>query len=213
MSMNRAQIDRGANNIAAAGPGDSTMSQIQEVTIATVGTGVITAAGMLAGLIRRTGPVAGYADTLDTAQNLMLANPQLSAGDTFEFLFQNTVAFANTVAVAEGAELGTNTAVAASLVRRYLVTILAHKPRQTFVGSITNGVATITGLTQQQCDALMPGMGVSAPAGITAGTTIIGVNSSTGTVTMSANATATNASVVATFFPRYNVRGLYSATA
>lgn len=214
MSMNRSQIDRGANNIAAAGPGDAQMSQIQQVDITTVGSGVISAAGMLAGLIRRTGPVAGYADLLDTAQNLMLASPGLSAGDTFEFLFQNGVAFANTVAVAEGAELnGSNTAVAASLVRRYLVTILAHKPRQTYVGSIVNAVATITGLTQQQCDSLMPGMGVSAPAGITAGTTIIGVNSSTGVVTMSANATATNASVVATFFPRYNVRGLYSATA
>ena len=214
MSMNRAQLDRGGNNVQAAYPGDAIMSQLQQVNITTAGSGVISAAGMLAGLINRTGPGVGYADTLDTANALMLAAPWLSAGDSFEFIFQNGVAFANTVAVAEGAELsGANTAVAASLVRRYLLTVLANKVRQGYNLVTTNASPTVTGLTQAQADTLMPGMGVSG-TGITGGTNILSVNAQTGTVTLTANATATSAPTAAlTFFPRYNVRGLYSATA
>lgn len=211
MSMNRAQVDRGANNVSAAGVGDALMSQIGVVGIATVGSGAWTAAGMLAGCIERTGPTGAYGDTLETANNLMLAAPHLSVGDTFEFLVRNTVAFANTVAVAEGAELsGSNTAIAASLVRRYLVTVLANRTRQTFMASTTNASPTVTGLTQAQCDLLQAGMGVSG-TGISAGTTIVGINSLTGTITLSANATATGTPAL-TFFPRYNVKGLYSTT-
>ena len=173
MGMNRGQIDRGGNFIAAAGAGDVTMEQTQPVSITTAGTGVISAAGMLAGLIVRTGPPGAYADTLDTANNLMLAAPQLSVGDSFEFLFQNGVAFANTVAVAEGAELiGGNTSVAASLVRRYLLTVLASRTRQTYNGGTTNASPTVTGFTQAQCDTLQAGMGVSG-SGINAGTRAI----------------------------------------
>lgn len=208
----RAQIDAGANYIRAQGPGDSIMDQTQMVTISTAGTGVLTSAGMLSGLIERTGPAGAYADTLDTADNLMAANPALSTGDSFKFTVRNTVAFANTVAVAEGAELaGANTAIAASLVREYLLTVLATNRRQSFLANMTNASPTITGLTAAQTSLLQPGMGVSAASGITAGTTILAVNLVTGAVTLSANATSTQ-SIAVTFFPRYNVRGLLSSS-
>jgi hypothetical protein len=210
--MNRGQIGDGSNFVRGNGPGELLMEQTKLTAITTAGSGVITSEGMQNGYIERTGPAGAYGDTLDTADNLMAANPNFSPGDSFEFNFRNTVAFANTVAVAEGAELaGAFTAVAATSVRRFLVSILATARRQSLLATLTNANAVLTGLTQAQVQSLMPGMGVSAASGITAGTTILAVNSVAGTVTLSANATVTQ-QIAVTFFPRYNVRGLFSAT-
>lgn len=209
MSVNRMQIDLGANFVRAQMPGDGVLDQTQVFPITTAGAGTLTAAAMVAGIVDRSGPSGNYNETLDTADNLMAANPQLSAGDSFEFWYRNTVAFVATLVVAEGAELVANTAVAASKVRRYLVTILANARRQVFNASTTNVSPTITGLTAAQAQTLAPGMGVSG-TGITAGTNILAVNSSTGVITLTANATATG-TVPLTFFPRYNIKGISSA--
>lgn len=209
MSVNRMQIDLGANFVRAQMPGDGVLDQTQVFPITTAGAGTLTAAAMVAGIVDRSGPAGNYNETLDTADNLMAANPQLSAGDSFEFWYRNTVAFVATLVVAEGAELVANTAVAASKVRRYLVTILANARRQVFNASTTNVSPTITGLTAAQAQTLVPGMGVSG-TGISAATNVLAVNSSTGTITLTANATATG-TVPLTFFPRYNIKGISSA--
>lgn len=211
MSMNRAQIDSGGNYVRAAGPGDSAMDQHQVVAITTVGAGIWTAVAMNAGIIDRSGPVAGYADTPDTAENILLANPNLSIGDSWEFTVRNTVAFANTVAVNTGVELvGGNTAITASLFRDYLMTCLANKRTQIYSVGTTNASPTLTGLTQAQCDTLVAGMGVTG-TNISASTTVIAVNGAAGTVTMSANATGTG-TVPGTFFPRFTLKGLRMGT-
>lgn len=210
--MNRAQIDAGANYIRPAGAGDVVMDQTQVVAIATAGNGVWTAAAMAAGIIDRSGPGAGYSDTPDTGDNILAAMPFLSAGDSFEFMVRNTVAFANTVAAASGVALsGANTAIAASKVRKYLMTAIAPKATQ-IIGNCatTNASPTVTGLTAAQVANLMPGMNV-AGTGIPASTTLIAVNSSLGTVTLSANATATNNPVALTFTPNFTLKGLWSA--
>lgn len=209
MSVNRMQIDLGANFVRAQMPGDGVLDQTQVFPITTAGAGTLTAAAMLAGIVDRSGPSGNYNETLDTADNLMAANPQFSAGDSFEFWYRNTVAFIATLVVAEGAELVANTAVAASKVRRYLVTILANARRQVFNASTTNVSPTITGLTAAQAQTLVPGMGVSG-TGISAATNVLAVNSSTGVITLTANATATG-TVPLTFFPRYNIKGISSA--
>ena len=209
MSVNRMQIDLGANFVRAQMPGDGVLDQTQVFPITTAGAGTLTAAAMVAGIVDRSGPSGNYNETLDTADNLMAANPQFSAGDSFEFWYRNTVAFIATLVVAEGAELVANTAVAASKVRRYLVTILANARRQVFNASTTNLSPTITGLTAAQAQTLVPGMGVSG-TGIPAATNVLAVNSSTGTITLTANATATG-TVPLTFFPRYNIKGISSA--
>lgn len=209
MSVNRMQIDLGANFVRAQMPGDGVLDQTQVFPITTAGAGTLTAAAMVAGIVDRSGPAGNYNETLDTADNLMAANPQFSAGDSFEFWYRNTVAFIATLVVAEGAELVANTAVAASKVRRYLVTILANARRQVFNASTTNVSPTITGLTAAQAQTLVPGMGVSG-TGIPAATNVLAVNSSTGTITLTANATATG-TVPLTFFPRYNIKGISSA--
>jgi len=200
------QIDLGANFVRAQMPGDGVLDQTQVFPITTAGAGTLTAAAMVAGIVDRSGPSGNYNETLDTADNLMAANPQLSAGDSFEFWYRNTVAFIATLVVAEGAELVANTAVAASKVRRYLVTILANARRQVFNASTTNVSPTITGLTAAQAQTLVPGMGVSG-TGISAATNVLAVNSSTGVITLTANATATG-TVPLTFFPRYNIKGI-----
>lgn len=211
MSFNRAQVDFGGNYVRLQGPGDSILDQTQLAAITTVGAGTLTAAAMNSGLVERTGPVGVFNETLDTADNLMAVLGSPAAGDSFEFTYRNTVAFIGTLVVAEGAELiGANTAAAASAVRRYLVTVLAAARRQQFTGNTTNASPTVTGLSQTQASLLVPGMGVSG-TGISAATTILAVNSVTGTVTLSANATATGTPALS-FFPRYNIRGISSAS-
>lgn len=209
MGLNRSQIDRGGNYIATQGPGDGILSQLQVLSITTAGNGLISAAGMLAGVINRSGPGANYADVFDSADNLIAAAPFLAAGDSFDFMLRNTVAFTNTPTAGEGVTLVANTAMVASNVRRYLVEVLSSKRRQVYNANTTNASAVITGLTQAQCDLLEPGHGVTG-TGIPANTTVIAVNSVAGTVTLSANATATG-TVPLTFFPRYRVTGLYTA--
>jgi hypothetical protein len=212
MSIGRARIDGGGNYMRPQGPGDSIMEMTQPVAITTAGSGTITAQALIGTLIERTGPAGAFNETLETADNLIAAVPNLSPGDSFEVTYRNTVAFAATLVAAEGAELfGAFTGVAASSVRRFLVTVFSNLRRQSFLASSTNASPTITGLTQAQAQLLQPGMGISAASGITAGTTILSVNSVTGTVTLSANATVTQ-QIAMTFFPRYNIRGLWSAT-
>lgn len=211
MSVLRGQVDRGGNFVSAQMPGEVFLDQTKVYAITTAGAGTLLAAAMVSGCVERSGPAGNFNETLDTADNMMKQNPQFSPGDSFEFLYRNTVAFIATLVVAEGAELsGSNTATAASSARRYLVSILSNAARQVFNATTTNASVSVTGLTQAQAATLQPGMGVSG-TGITAGTTILAVNYSTGTVTLSAVATASG-TVPLTFFPRYNIKGLSSAS-
>jgi len=210
MSMNKAHLDAGANDVRRQGPGDSIMSMSQSASIATVGDGTLTATAMLAGIVDRTGPTGNYIDTLDTATNLLAAIGNASPGDSFEFLYRNTVAVTMTLAVAVGAELGANTAMIASNVRRYLVTIMSTNTAQVFAANTVSGTAVISGLTAAQVQKLQPGMGISG-SGITGGTNVLSVNPNAGTVTLDANATATATLAALTFFPRYIIRGLHTS--
>jgi hypothetical protein len=207
MSFGRTQIDGSGNYLRQQGPGDLVMEQTQQSTNTTAGSSTLAAASIGTGYLERTGPGGAFNDTLDTADNLMAANPQLSPGDAFEFLYRNTVAFAATLVAAEGAELA---GAPASAVRRFLVSVLASARRQSFLATTTNASAVISGLTQAQVQTLMPGMGVTG-TNVPASTTVLSVNSVTGTVTMSATATGTAQNAM-TFFPRYNVRGLWTAS-
>jgi len=90
-----------------------------KVAITTAGAGVLTAAGIVGGLIMRTGPGGAYDDTTDTAVAIiaLLDNPAI--GDSFEFTIVNGVAFAGTMLAGVGVTLAGVTANAASKVRRY----------------------------------------------------------------------------------------------
>lgn len=209
MGVNRAQIDRGGNFIQAQPVGERLLSQAQLVSDATAGASTISVAALLAGVTQRTGPGAGYNETFPSAANLLAAQPELTVGDSFEYTFRNTVAFAMTAVAGEGVVLGTNVDVPASNVRDYAITILANGPRQIASGNLTNGSATVTGIPLAVAALIQPGQGVTG-TGIPANTSVLSVNANTGVVVLSQNATATATNAL-TFFPRYSVQGIRTA--
>jgi hypothetical protein len=96
-------------------------------------------------------------------------------------------------------------------VREYLVTLTNTTRVATLLGNSTNASSTLTGLDASLLDQVSIGQLVTAAAGIPAGATVLGVNRVTGTVTMSANATATQAAVAFTYNPTATVLGLWQA--
>lgn len=94
-----------------------------KVAISTAGNGTLTAAGIVGGLIMRTGPTGAYSDTTDTAANIIAALDDPAVGDSWEFSLVNGVAFADTIVAGVGVTLAGTTAVTASLVRRFHVEV------------------------------------------------------------------------------------------
>lgn len=211
MSLIRAQVNYGGNLIQPQSVGDVLLTQRSIATDVTAGASTITAAALTRGILRRTGPGAGFTDTFPSADSLLLAESDLNVGDAFEFTYINGVAFAMTAAAGEGCVLGSNVSVAASAIRKYLISILGTGPRQVFQATTTNANATLTGVPTAIVSAVQPGQGLSG-TGIAAGAYVLSVNPVAGTITMSANATA-SATVAVTSFPRYQVEGLFAGTA
>jgi len=201
------------------GPGDVLAAGELLQSLTTAGTGAITAQLLAGGLINRTGPGAGYADTPPTSAALiawLVGNGYVApnvdgslgvpVGLTWRVKFINTVAFALTMGAAVGATLVLPN-VAASSVKEYLITITNGTPQQVFAATTVNTSAVISGLTTQQLSKLSVGMLVSG-TGISGGTTIAGINAAAGTLTLSAAATADGTLIPLTFNPTYTIQGL-----
>lgn len=199
--------------------------------ISTAGAGTWTGAAIATGIIRRTGPVGGYTDTLDTAANIITAlggntSPDCAPGSTFRLLFQNTVAQAMTLAAAAGITLGTGvTTTAASLWREYLFTIVNPGPVFYATGTTTVSSTTVTFALPTGMSALPQGPSPLAD-NITAGMTVQGTGVATATTVASTTSgqggltgivlsgTATASGVVSLIFgPTMTVDGLRSGTA
>ncbi len=193
-----------------AGPGFRAITQEQLAQVGVVTNNItFTASDLLAGIIERN-PTAATADLLPTVDQLVGACPELSVGDSFKFLVRMNTAFAETLTTNTGWTLAGTTAIAASSVREYLVTMGATKRSQVYAANTTNASASITGLTDAQMATLQVGQAVSG-AGIPAATTLTAINLTNGTVTMSANATATGSLVSLTFSPTATCKGLWTA--
>ena len=202
-------------------PGDILASgRTINASLTTAGSGTVLGAQIASGIIARTGPGGAFTDTFDTAWNIISALagnfPVLDAvqGLSFEFTYQNQVAFAMTAAAAasSGVVLGSNVNVAASLVRDYLVTILNASPPVNVYGNTTNGSAVVTLVTpiligdydlsnNKGYGQITIGQSVYG-TGIPAGATVLGLqqgalagagSSAITGFTLSANATATSA--------------------
>ena len=218
MSIGRPLImANGQARLAEAG--DLLVTNERISTLTTAGSGTILAESIAAGILRRTGPGAGFTDTFDSAANILAAlsgSPQTGfdpkQGTSWRFTYINGVAQAMTAAAGEGIVLGTNVNVAASAIRTYLLTCLNDTARQVLTANTTNASPTLTGLTSAQCDLITAGMMISG-SGITAGTTVSAINRLAGTVTMSGNATATATAVSLVFSPVINISGLFAGTA
>ena len=90
-----------------------------KVAISTAGAGTLTAAGIVGGLIMRTGPVGAYTDTTDTATAILALLDSPAVGDSWEFSIVNGVAQICTFAAGAGVTLAGVVDNAASKVRRY----------------------------------------------------------------------------------------------
>lgn len=201
--------------------------------IATVGAGTWTGAAIANGIINRTGPVAGYTDTTDTATNILAAIAgnapvaDVAVGTTFRLIVRNTVAQALTFAAGTGVVVGTGTLdIAASLVREYILTVLSTQSLIIIQSNTTNASKVVTWVLPagRSSHAIGPNgaMNVQVGAsvsgtGITAGTTVAGVTEGLGGttgVTLSANATATSAAggTALTFGPTVQIDSIRTST-
>lgn len=211
MTISRALAQVSSSLTSPQGAGNRLLEQAVIDTNTTAGSATLLVQSLVRGILRRTGPAAGFNDTFPSADALLQAEPDLSVGDSFYFTYINGVAQAMTAVAGEGVVLGSNVNVAASAIRKYLISILGTGPRQVFQGNVTNGSAVISGVSAAILANVSNGQGVTG-TNIPANTFVIGVNPVAGTITMSANATGT-ATVSVTSFPRYSVEGLFAATA
>lgn len=90
-------------------------------TLTTVGAGTLTAALMLMTDILRSGPTGAFTDTTDTAANIQSAWTGAGQGSSFVLTYQNTTAFAATIAGGTGVTISGNTTVSQNQWARYLV--------------------------------------------------------------------------------------------
>lgn len=236
MSLVRNIVDRGGPNPDKSGPGDTVLGgeKLLSAPITTIGATVLDGPSMITGIIVRSGSTAGYADTFDAAANIITAaransnvDAEVLPGSSFRLLIVNTVAFADTVAVVAGSGtiIGSGvTAIAASTWREFLVTVLNSTLPNIQQCTTVNGNAVLTFVLPPNRSSIAigpnssfnPSVGATVSgAGITNGTTVIGLGLGAGgivSVTMSANATATSASsgVAVTFGPTVQIDGLRS---
>lgn len=214
-------------------PGDTLLGGEAKADVTTVGAGTWPAAAIVGGILRRTGPVAGYADTTDTADNIIAAlagnGPAANVvpGSSWHFTFINTVAFAMTLTLGTGVQTGFGTInCALSLVREYLVTVINATRQSSQNCTTTNGSTTINFVLPAGMSSLPIGPAANAvnitPGQLVTGTgiaantkvaqLIYGVGGVTGVVLDTA-ATATNAvGTSITFSPVVQLDGIRSST-
>lgn len=175
----------------------------------------VTGAQLAAGNILRS-PAGASADTLDTAANIVaaissgLGTSGLPNGLSWRVRWICTTANAITVAAAANTGVIVNRgAILASSAKEFLCTIVNGTPAQTYQVLTTNASAVITGLTAAQTATLSVGMVVTNAVAGLQGATIVAVNVTLGTVTLSLAANATNSTpVTISFSPVVQLDGL-----
>lgn len=178
---------------------------------ATAGAATLTPAQIMSGVLNRTGPGAGFTDTWPSADEIIAAMENPQVGDSWLLMYRNGVAQAMTFAAGTGIVAGIGTLnCAASSTKWYLHTLLSTKRTAVLVVSTTNANAVLTNVPNSQIKNVMPGMGATG-TGIGAGAVVLGVKEGAdgvGTITLSANSTATADNIAVTFFPRVQLDAL-----
>lgn len=100
----------------------STQPQVAINALTTVGAGTITGSSIVGGVITRSGPVAAFTDTTDTAANIISALPNAQVGMSWAFTLKNTTAFTDTLAAGAGVTLSGATVLPPNTVLRALAT-------------------------------------------------------------------------------------------
>lgn len=97
--------------------------------------------------------------------------------------------------------------IAASKWREFLIRIGSSAPSALLPVTTTNANAVLTAVDLTAINQIVPGMAVYG-TGIAAGATVLSVNRDAGTITMSANATASGSLIGVTFTPVYTIQNL-----
>ena len=198
-------------------PGDNPAVGFVAAPLTTVGAGAITAAMLVAGNLRRTGPTGAYTDTLPTAEQICAALRGFSSlgefipGMGFVFRHINTVAYAATIAVpaSSGISLSTSvfstvTANAASQWRDYFIELgSAPVPAKQFSARTINGSKRIIFDAALPAGSIVNGMsvygtGVGASAKVS---NMIYSASGIAEVLVDVNSTADGSSINISFTP------------
>ena len=197
----RQLVQIGGFTVQQNGP-NMALDQVDIQDNATAGSATLTAQQVMAGVLNRTGPGAGFTDTWPSADQIIAAMENPQVGDSWPLVYRNGVAFAMTFAAGTGivAGIGTLTA-AASVTRHYRHTILSNKRTAIGVVSTTNANAVLTNVPKDFIKNVMPGMGATG-TGIGASAVVLGVSEEAQTITLSVNSTATADNIAVTFFPR-----------
>lgn len=91
--------------------------------ITTVGNGVLTAVGINSGLITRSGPVAAFSDTTDTATAILAGITNPFVGQSFFISIKNSTAFIETLLAGAGVTLPTTVTIPPLSIGTYFVTV------------------------------------------------------------------------------------------
>lgn len=114
------QTTTGAIAALAASTG---VGETVNTAISTVGDGTLTAAGIIGGVITRSGSIAAYTDTTATAAQIVAAIGAPFVGQSFFLELINTTAFTETVAAGSGVTLSGSMIVAGNSTATFLVTL------------------------------------------------------------------------------------------
>ena len=184
------------------------MSQRGIASNVTAGAASLSPSDVMQGILNRTGPGAGFADTWPSADQIIAAMENPQVGDEFGLVYRNGVAFLMTFTAGVGIVAGIGTLnCAASSTKLYSHTILSNKRTAIGVCSTTNTDPVLTNVPKDTIKAIMPGMGATG-TGIGASAVVLGVSEDKQTVTLSVNSTATADNIAVTFFPRVRVDAL-----
>lgn len=121
--------------------------------ISTAGAGTLTAAGLIGGMILRTGPVAAFSDATATAAAIYSALGSPAVNTTVRTLIKNATAFTQTITAGSGVTLPTTVIVPAFSVAEYVITINSATA-VTLAHVVTNPIAMGTALTVPAIGAL-----------------------------------------------------------
>lgn len=114
----------GAVTITGLGAIPISMGAIAANTnITTAGNGTLTAAGIVGGVITRSGPTAAFSDAIDSAANIVAALPNPNVGQSWELSLTNTSAWPETLTAGTGITLsGLANPIPANSTADFLVT-------------------------------------------------------------------------------------------
>lgn len=129
--------------------GGGTTIEVVNTSITTAGNGTLTAAGIVGGLITRTGPSAAYTDTPATAAQIVALLPAFVSGATFSFVIKNATPYLQTLATSSGVTWPTTNIVGPFQLASYYATIggTAASPTIVFTHLDTTPIGTAPSLT------------------------------------------------------------------